>query len=719
MNLRAGRGTRARIEVALEAARAGLRTNRRRTATAVTGLALAVAVTSAGWRAEALGGGGVITGALLLGVIAAAVAAAVDPRQLRASAVLDLGGATRGQRRLVVVLEALVLALAALPFGVVGGEAVVAVAGGRRAPLAGVVVVGLGVPVLVALFAGRARTRVTAVDARGEGRHRARRLAPGGLAAEALVGVLAVWAGWALAASADDWFDLDLFLWPGLLLAGLGLGLLLPALVELVTAGLDRLPWLVANVDGALLRSRRRLLTPALLLGTVAALAVAVHGVLGAGLAEREQRRHRYLDGFRFTAGLDADQVIVAPGSLFGLEQQLAGLGVDGEPTSLPRLVDEAEARLRAGYPGAEVTGIDLLPRVTAVGDPRLPDPDGRDVAVATPELLAALGLERYAPDLAAGRAVALDPTVVRGDGTALVELPSDGGSSGDVGVVDGGGGGDGFGVGVTQTMVVAPAGDDGPRGAVPAVVADLDAVPLRLPALLVPPGSGLPDGDEPVLDDRDGLAQGPNALVVRLPGAVAPGDARQMADLVRAGGGFTSTAILPTTEVEAWAGDAAETYPYDHGRLDDTGTVGLRRPGEVRSAVAMVGLVALLGVFVTLRLAAVTRRSDEDVIEALGARPATLRRLAVLQATVLAALATSLGLGVGIALTRLGIGDYNRVGRFGSPDVLPPIPVVVPGALWVGLVAVPVVAGVVAWLLARAPAPAPSPAELADGLLW
>jgi hypothetical protein len=90
-----------------------------------------------------------------------------------------------------------------------------------------------------------------------------------------------------------------------------------------------------------------------------------------------------------------------------------------------------------------------------------------------------------------------------------------------------------------------------------------------------------------------------------------------------------------------------------------------------------------------------------------------------VLQATVLAALATSLGLGVGIALTRLGIGDYNSAGRFGSPDVLPPIPVVVPGALWVGLVAVPLVAGAVAWLLARAPSPAPSPAELADGLLW
>jgi len=674
------------IDVALDAAAAGLRTNRRRTATAVAGLALAVAVTSVAWRAEALDGSGVVTGALLLAVISAAVAGAADPRQLRAAAVLDLAGATRAQRRLVVVLEALVLAAAALPFGIAAGEVAVAGTGGRRAPMAGVVVVGLAVPVVVALFAGRARTRVTAVDARGVASGGRRRPAARADVFRTVLGGLAVWVGLTVASAAEDWFELDLMLWPGLLLVGLGLGLLLPAVIAQVADGLDRLPWLAANIVGALLRARRRLLTPALLLGTVAALAVAVHGVLGAGLAEREARRQRYLDGFRFTAGLDADQVIVANPTLTLLEQHLVDPAT--EVVVLPRLVAEATARVQAEYPGAEVTGVDFLPRVAAVGDLRLPDPDGRSVAVATPELLAALDLDRYAPDVATGWAVALDPTVVDDD-VARLRLHGD-------------------------TDAASPAGTDGIF--VPAVLADLDTVPLRLPALLVPPDTDLPDGDEPVLDGRDGIVQGPNALVVRLDRPAGRDDAARIAGLVGAAGAAPGAAVHG--EVAAWAGGTAERYPYENGRLDAAESVGLRRPGEVRVAVLLVGLVALLGLFVTLRLAAVTRRSDEDVVEALGAHPATLRRLAVVQATVLAVLTTSLGLGVGIALTRLGIGDYNRGGRHFGGEVLPPIPLVVPGALWWGLVAVPLVAGVAAWLLALR-RPAPSPAELADGLLW
>ena len=666
---------------------AGLRMNRRRTITAVVGLAAGVAVLTAVWHAGSLDGGDRASGPLLLAVVAGATAASVDPRQLRAAAVLDLSGATRAQRRTVVVVEAAVLALLAFPVGWLAGVAWTTAAGTHRPDVVTVGLFAVPVPTFVALFAGRVRTRVTAVDARGAAPPAPR--PPSGHVRQALrllTGVGLVGVGYWLASSTSSWFDLDLFLWPGIVLAGAGLGLLMPFLVHAAAAALDRLPWLTPNLDAALLRSRRKLLAPAVLLGTVAALAVAVNGVLGAGLAEREQRRRQHLDRFEFTAGLHPDDVIVGrdqtggffEGALWSMSDE------DGDPGPY-RLAAEATERVRTTYPDAAVTTVEYLPAATVDADPLVPSPGQRWVATGTPELLAALDLDRYAADLDAGRAVALDPTVLR-EGRATIDVYdylSDRTPT------------------VTSTVEVD------------AVAADLASVPLHLPALLVPADLAVPRG----ADAGAGPPLGPHALIVRLTHRATAADASAILGLVGPGSEPVSTTYADGG-TGAWPGGERLSLPYEEGRLDAAETVTLHDPDQVRVAVAVVALVALVGLFVTLRLATVTRRSDEDVVEALGARPGTLRRLAVLQATVLATLATSLGLAVGIALTRAGIATYNSHGRFEGDDVLPPIPLVVPSSLLVALVAVPLVAAALAWLLALR-RPAPTPAGLADGLIW
>lgn len=686
-------------EVVVSHALAGLRMNRGRSLTAGAGLSASVAVMTAAWHARSLGDGGQVAGMVLLVLLVAATAISVDPRQLRAAAVLDLSGATRLQRRAVVVVEALVLANPAAVIGwVVGGGA--ALAAGTEVPtFAAVWAWTIVVASLAALVTGRIRTRVTTVDAQGhaparwvpgpgvfppERSHPRRRSVtshgrPSGY--RLLVGACFVWAGYGLAASSESFFDLDLLLWPGSILVWIGMALVLPVAMFAAAWLLDRTPWLPANLGAALLRTRWHLLGPALVLGMATAFAVAVHGILGAGLDEREHRRRAYLDTFEFTASTDARHVVVgrAP-STFLFEPFLwSAADEDGDIGPL-RLAPDVADRVRARYPDAAVAPIFYLPGSATQVDRVLPDPDDRWIAIGTPELLAAAGLTRYADDLAAGRAIALDPSVVR-DGQATIEL-------------------------LDLYQYGSPRVSD--TIGLPVVVADLPSVPLQLPGVLVPPNVDVPSSADP--DNPTPL--GPHSLLVRLSRPATTADATALADLVTPGSEPGLSGSSDYGRIEATTGATELTYPYDNGQLDAAASVGLREPGEVRVAVGLVALVALLGLFVTLRLATVTHRADEQVVESLGAHSSTLRRVAVVQATVATALAISVGFALGIVLTRLGIADYN------SGTDLPPIPIIVPPVLWVGLVAVPLLSGLIAWLLAWR-RPTLSPAGLADGLLW
>lgn len=662
------------MNVVLDHTLTGLRMNRARTLTALAGLTAAVAVMTAAWHARSLGDGGQLAGMMLLTILVAATAISVDARQLRAAAVFDLSGATRRQRRAVVVVEAVVLALPAAVVGWLGGAAAAQAVGNRIPSFASVLGWTLLIVVFVSLFTGRIRTRVTTVDAYG---HRAGRRGtrPGWW--WLVIGVLLVWGGYQLPTSSRSTSDLALTLWPGITLAIIGQALLLPFVLLAAARLLDRLPWLTSNLAGALLRSRWHRLGPALLLGLATAFAVSVNGILGAGLDAREERRRTRLDALELSASVHPDDVVVGRSNDGGLFQTLYWASADGDDDLGPlRLAVDAADRVSAQHPDATVTPIERLPAVTGTVNPLLHVLEDRPVGVATAELLAALDLEHLADDVAAGRAIALDPALVRNGHTEIEAIGL---------YVNGN---------LTPDRVIG----------LPAVAADLPVLPLALPAILVPPDLDLPGAVEP------GVPLGPHALLVRFPHQPTDRDAGALASLVVPGSETAGASGLGA--IQAWRGDEQIFSPDEQGRLDAVGTAGLRRPGQVQVAVGLAALITLVGLFVTMGLTMATRRSDEEVVESLGASSSTLRRLAVVQAVVVTALATSAGFAIGIALTRLGILQYN------AGTELPPIPLIIPGVLWFGVTAVPLLAGLFAWLVAGRRR-ALDPSELADGLLW
>jgi hypothetical protein len=129
---------------------------------------------------------------------------------------------------------------------------------------------------------------------------------------------------------------------------------------------------------------------------------------------------------------------------------------------------------------------------------------------------------------------------------------------------------------------------------------------------------------------------------------------------------------------------------------------VVLDSPADVRVATAVAVAVSLVALAVALRLAALTGRSDDDLLDVIGAPAATRRRAAVVQALVLGLLTVPLGVGVGVAAARVGIRGYNVHGRFTDGVELPPIPLTVPGALLVGAAVVPLAAALATSLAAR-----------------
>jgi hypothetical protein len=657
---------------------AGLSANRARAVTAVAGMATGVAVMYAGTNAKSLGSGGGTAGLLLVAIVTAAVATAADPRQLRAAAVLDLMGATRLQRRMVVAVEAVVLGLLSLPLGLAVGGAVAGASGTERPAPAGIVAQVLCLTFGIGVFAGRTRTAVTVLDARGAPPLvSGRRIRVAAVALRVVGGGVLMFLGYLLASHSTSWSDLDFVLWPSIGMMWLGLALIVPLVLDGVGRILHRSPTVAAHLGGSLLLARRRLVVPAMLLGTTGAFAIAVHAILGAGLVEREERRRTEIgERYTFAAGLDSRQMVAGRGfGLFSSTLWGSFIQTEGQPdASFVQIPPEVIDQVRATWPDAAVAPIEYLPFVVG-GDPVVPRPTGRVAAVGTPELLTALGLERHAGDLEAGRAVALDPSAVQDGKVELVRR------------------------------------DDGTSvefRSVNAVVADPHRVPVRLPAALVPA--------QDVADwDSTSRAAAPVAVAVRLPEPVTD------ADVARLAGVAQSDSDIPSFGVQAWAGGEIERHPFNDGRLDGSGTVALREPGEVRLALLVIAAVAVIGLLVALRLAAVTRRADEEVIELVGARPATMRRVAAYQAGVLTALATSLGLALGIVVTRWGVSRYNTDGRFGSGTGgtdLPPIPMIVPRELLVALVIVPLAAASAAWILALR-RPRPSPTSVSDGLLW
>ena len=669
----------ASLGVAASLAWAGVQAAPQRTVAAVAGHTAALAMVASSPAAGGLGEGFIEAGILLVATVTAGVAAAVDRRELRAMASVDLCGASRSQRRLVVLVEGVLLGLAALPFGVVAGAAICAVADQGAPRIQATVGIAAVVPGLVALFAGRIRTRVTVVDAsRDLPRSPAAR--HGFDLLRCLLGVGLVVGAALLSRSLRAFWELDLVLGPLFALAALGLLLALPPVVGWIGSGLARARSVPIALAGGALRDRRRVLAPAAALGAVAAMVVAVQAVVGLGLAEREQTRREQLgDASRYTVGLSDRDVYVgwdSPPVLFAGMPFLMYAPTSVASALPSRMADE----VRAAVPGAHVADIEVLP-LRIDGDPLQPTRPAYPVAVGTPELLGALGLDRFAGDLAAGRAVALDPGAV----------------------VDGH-------VALHGYEVVLPMWSR----RLPARLVQDRVVPQYQPSVLVPPtigedvrvAAGRPEGWPSV---------NPVALAVGSDRAISADElaAIQLAvDRVPADGPGGS--VLPLVD----RGSSQVAGALDHDQLDNSYAIVVETPADVRLAVGVAVAVTLVALAVALRLAALTGRPDDELLDVLGARPATLRRAAVGQALVVGLLAVPLGVAIGVSAASVGLDAYNGRGRFADGVELPPIPIAVPSALVVGALLVPLAAALLAGLVTHHRHPT-DPQSLADRLAW
>ena len=109
----------------------------------------------------------------------------------------------------------------------------------------------------------------------------------------------------------------------------------------------------------------------------------------------------------------------------------------------------------------------------------------------------------------------------------------------------------------------------------------------------------------------------------------------------------------------------------------------------------AAATVVTLLGVAISVSLSAAEGRADLATLAAIGAQPRRRRSLAAAQAWVLGQLGCVLGVGVG------ALYGYTAHAAFGSPHFM------VPWAEIAGIViAVPLFAGLLAWLMTRSRLP-------------
>jgi hypothetical protein len=465
-------------------------------------------------------------------------------------------------------------------------------------------------------------------------------------AARLILGAALVFFGVALPGSARSWFELDITLVPGLILVGLGLALIAPTLLAVagrLLARADRRP--SARLAGRLAVDRRRALGPAACVVAAGAAAVVIQGVLGAGLVAREVHRRATLS---LQAGTRSDQVIMDA----ALPPQLNLSSSSTPGAGLGQLTLQDVTRIGEAAPGAVVApvvqpispgsaGPFVALAATVTVDRRTDAGTGR-VALATPELLRALALERFEREVAAGGALVLDPSVRVRDGLVALSLNKPDGTS--------------YRSAFRAERVV------GGR-----------AIPTRLPAVIVAE-SGL----------QSRVSIGPDraivGAVVRLPHPASKREVDAVASVV------PSAVVL--------AGDAVDVDRLEHTRLDAASSVVVRTSTDVIGGVLLVGLAGVVALVVGLRFAEVAHRAEDDLFEVVGAPGATLRRIVAWQGALVTLLGVGLGLSVGLIGTASGIARYNSSGR----ERLPPIPFDVPGLLLLGLLVLPLAGAAVAW---------------------
>lgn len=590
------------------------------------------AATLAGALTGALGGVGLLGSAgprsmarIVLVAVAATLASAVDPRQRSEGELLVRQGCPRTVLRLAAWLAA--TTTVAIPAATVALVAAVS-----RSALTERTDEGIGWALLAPAVGAWITAGAVLPDqpVRSSSRQAVR------TGARLVSGALLVAGGATLPGSASSGFDLDLTLPVGLAAVFAGFGLLVPAAIGALARAATRLPSSAVRVGAVgAVRNRRGLAVPVTLVAAVACM-LTVQSVVGEGLGRREADR---------VAALRA----LGPATVAGSGRLALVKHPSASATEIAGKVPEAavaEIRLMelGARPGRSVYG-EVGPGSLAL----LADADAtREVAVATPELLAALGLSA---GLSRGtRAIVLDERYLRPDDTVLIF------SFGSVG----------------------PHTAEDRRYSYPTFSAHPGQLTAGVPGVLLPPGA-LPAGAGAAGDqDHDGEAENRiTDAVVRYPTRPIDGQLRSLAS---ASGGQVLRGDRPIDVVSVHRTDALSTIWV----RDRAGTARLL------GALAVLALLAVVLAHIGLRLAL---RREDDLLALLGARRRTLTAVSATRHAVVGVVGTVLGGGVGLVATAAGLARYNANGRFDGPAPLGPIESTVPLPVLVGLVALPLLA--------------------------
>lgn len=473
--------------------------------------------------------------------------------------------------------------------------------------------------------------------------------------ARTVVSVLLILWGAFLPSTSDSGSTLDFALVVGLFFVAVGLVGLAPELAGAAVAVTCRLPWAPARVAAATLAPHRRGLT--LTVAVVAALAalLVLQVSVGSGLGARERARVAAVRALGPATWAGSDRVLVVDQSFarsYGAGS--SGTGPSGRsPTDVGSVVPT----------GTEVAVVRTVPVDALAAGGVLGDASGRTeslfgdpssaVAIATPELLSALGLD---PALAEGpRALVLDRRMIGPGGRVRLV-------AGDSPATIGGG--------PAQPGVLRRA------SAVNTGAAWVGLPPVLLPQDVyddLPASVRTPDVDDAAVGRRD--------RVVRY--AERP-TAEQLRDLARA---------FPDADVHRGEQRVDLTR---RDRSDRTSIIWVREASDVRRLALGLGAmaaVALAAALLSLRLAV---RREEAVLHLLGARRRTRVAVSAVRGGALAAVATAAGASIAVAGTWWGVHWYDTRTRVDAAVVLGPIGWSFPSATFLSLAAIPVLAGAI-----------------------
>lgn len=664
-------------------------------------LAVAGLLVAAAWLPTFVDAPAIVGGLLAVAVAFAAAVGAAALAEGRA-VILERNGARTGLHTLIAVLSLLIPGVGALVVTVL----CVALAGSGPG-IGATFVVTVVMPVLAAPVAGW----VTVHGRRFDGRMR---IGPVGRRRSVVVAVavvvcvvflplgLAVVAGYLLSGSwsqdrvrrvisvvlafvalgfatvvvggSRDWTDL-----------GFALFFMIPVLVISVAILAVHVHGVVAERGGRLgprfrlalapLVLRRRVLAPLLALVTLAMAVAVTEGVVGASFGQREADRARTLPTITAVAGNDPRQVIVPvppvdPGTLRKVANaQLVGSGAsavvieevgvgNAQVGSMPSNGSSGDF-LRFVWTSENIdpVGLESRPSSTPKGKPVFTR--SRWLGIVAPADLDLLSWGEATHPLAAGKLVVVDPSRSAADGTVAVTVG-------------------------TRTRPMPTEIVDGMRGgyALPAALVSADTAarlsPFRTTArvVVVPTPGAQP---QPTIPELVAIGRKIQTAAARLPVARPTGlNADQQSTLERFAG-----LIGPSLGDDSVIPGARHLTVWESGPLNDVpilaGTAGRAR----RSMQPLI----ILSVFVTLAvvfLALGATRRDDEVLAVQGAPGGFRSAVAAIQAGMVTTSAATLAAAAGIGIPAACFALYNR-----NAD-LPPIPLVVPGVVWVVLVAVP-----------------------------